>query len=445
MEEWRLIADMIVRAALDAADAGNAVRRAWTPLPDAPLLVLSIGKASIEMARAAEVLLGRREFEGIVTAIPERMGAAGMAPCADSAAVASGPAIAPRWRVFPCDHPLPTPRNIEAAAFIESRVRDFSASHRGRAQLVMLISGGGSAHLTLPDNTIPLGEYVELQRRLMRAGATIQELNAVRKHVERLKGGRLAELAQGLGIRVMLISDVIGDPLDVIASGPLAPDPTTFADAIGVLERHAQRSSCPAIEALLARGARGELHDTPKPGDAVFRNVEAQVIASNACAVDAVAAAMQSHFNEVRHQTSLTGEAKDVAGQLVDELAKAQTATRTPTCLVWGGEPTVSVGNSGGRGGPSQEIALAAAIELERRHMDNACVIAFSTDGIDGPTSNAGGIGDAALCRELRAHDPRAMLAAHDSATALELAARAIKTGPTGTNVNHIFVACSSV
>lgn len=446
MESWRAIADLVVRAVLDAADAGNALRRAWQPISDCPLLVLSIGKASIELAAAADELLSRREFEGIVTAVPERLKAAGVSPDVSPRALASAQALGPRWRVFPCDHPLATHRNLDAASHVESRVRQFAESHAGRGHLLVLISGGGSAHLTLPAEGISLDAYIDLQRRLMLAGATISELNAVRKHVERLKGGRLAKLANELHTSAMIISDVIGDPLDVIASGPLSPDPTTFADAIAVIERFELDGVCPQIDALLARGNRGELPETPKPGATALVNVETRIIANNAIAVDAAAHAVPSEASEIERRTSVVGEPRDIARGLVDALAGAQPRRRSPVCLVWGGEPTVAVGNAAGRGGPSQEVALAAAIELERRQMEDACVIAFSTDGIDGPTDNAGGIADAALCRELRAigRDPLAMLAAHDSADALELAGRIIKTGPTGTNVNHVFVAISS-
>lgn len=427
MDTWRDIADLVVRAALDAANAGNAVRRAWKPIDDGPLLILSIGKASVEMAAAVSDLLAGRAFEGIVTAVPER--------------VSRAPGES--WRVFPCDHPLATRRNLDAAASIESRVRDFVANHAGRGQLLVLISGGSSAHLTLPADGVSFDEYIELQRRLMLAGGTIDEMNAVRKHVERLKGGRLAMLALGLRVRVLAISDVIGDPLDVIASGPLSPDPSTFAEAVGVITRRGCRGLAPSVDELFERGLRGQVTETPKPGNSIFDHVESRIIASNASAVDAVAAALQSRYHIAQRRTGVTGEASEVARELVDALAAEMKSHHAPACIVWGGEPTVTVGQAKGRGGPSQELALAAAIEFERRGIDEARVITFSTDGIDGPTGSAGGIGDTPLCRELRAmgRDPVAMLDEHDSAAALELSGRAITTGPTGTNVNHVFVA----
>lgn len=427
MDKWRDIADLVVRAALDAANAGQALRRAWKPIGDGPLLVLSIGKASVEMAVTASELLAGRAFEGIVTAVPERI----------------SPAPGERWRIFPCDHPLATQRNFDASAYIESRACDFAKSHAGRGQLVVLISGGGSAHLTLPADGVSLAEYIELQRRLMLAGATINELNAVRKHSERLKGGRLAVLAHGLRIRALAISDVIGDPIDVIASGPLAPDPSTFADAIDVVSRRDCRGVAPSVDELLERGSRGQVTETPKPGESIFDRIDSQIIASNTAAVDAVTEALQSRFKVAQRRAGVTGEARDVARELVDAIVEEIDSHHAPACIVWGGEPTVTVGQAKGRGGPSQELVLAAAIEIERRGIDDVRVVSFSTDGVDGPTGNAGGIGDGALCRELRAmgRDPVAMLDSHDCAAALELAGHAIMTGPTGTNVNHVFVA----
>lgn len=427
MDKWRDIADLVVRAAVDAANAGQALRRAWKPIDDGPLLVLSIGKASVELAAAASDLLAGRTFEGIVTAVPERVSAT----------------PGESWRIFPCDHPLATQRNLVAAAYIESFVRDFAKRHAGRGQLVVLISGGGSAHLTLPADGVSLAEYIELQRRLMLAGATINELNAVRKHTERLKGGRLAVLARGLRVRVFVISDVSGDPLDVIASGPLSPDPSIFADASDVVSRRDCRGIAPSVDELLERGVRGQVGETPKPGDWIFDRIDPQIIASNAAAVDAVAAALRSRYKGAQRRTGVTGEARDVAREIVDAIVAEIKSHHAPACMVWGGEPTVTVGQAKGRGGPSQELALAAAIEIERRGIDDVRVISFSTDGVDGPTGNAGGIGDAALCRELRAmgRDPVTMLGAHDSAAALELGRRLIRTGPTGTNVNHVFVA----
>lgn len=300
--------------------------------------------------------------------------------------------------------------------------------------------------MTLPADGVSLAEYIELQRRLMLAGATINEMNAVRKHAERLKGGRLAVLAQGLRIRALAISDVIGDPLDVIASGPLSPDPSTFADAMNVVARRGCRGIAPSVDDLFERGLRGQVTETPKPGNPIFDHFDSQIIASNASAVDAVAAALQSRYLVAQRRTGVEGEASEVARELVDALAAEMKSHHAPACIVWGGEPTVTVGQAKGRGGPSQELALAAAIELERRGIDDARVIAFSTDGIDGPTCNAGGIGDTPLCRELRAmgRDPVAMLDSHDSAAALELGRRLIKTGPTGTNVNHVVVAIAS-
>lgn len=397
---------------------------------------------------AAEESLHDREYSGFVTAAPERV-----------AGRHEREGLSKRWRVMACDHPLATKRNVEAATLIEDRVRTFAATHAEHGVLLVLISGGGSAHLTLPAQGIPLEGYVELQRLLMREGATIEELNAVRKHAERLKGGQLATIASGLDVRVLVLSDVVGDRSDVIASGPLAPDPTTFADAIAVLRRRHVVGFCPEVDSHLAMGEQGHIDETPKRGDTAFARVSQHVIASNATAIDGVSRELEAAGVQVTGvRRGVVGEAADVGRAIVRELqaaclpatngsAQSRASEAPTTAIVWGGEPTVTVGAMTGRGGPSQEVALAAALELERRGMQCACVISLSTDGIDGPTENAGGIGDAELCHMLRAagQDPDAMLGIHDSATAMESTGRVLKIGPTGTNVNHVFAAISGV
>jgi glycerate-2-kinase len=438
MGRWLAITDQVVRVALKAADAGEAVRRAWTPIDAGPLLVLAIGKASTAMARAAEEQLAGRDFEGIITVVPRR------ASSGPPGLTGPSPArLGHRWRVLPCDHPLATERNLHAAAWIESRVLEFAERYAGRGQLLVLLSGGGSAHLTLPDAGVPLLAYIELQRQLMLAGASINEINAVRKHAERLKGGRLAAIAGRLHAAIRIVSDVVGDPLDVVASGPFSPDPTTFADAIRVIESRGLCGVCPPLDDLLARGARGLLPETPKPGDPSFSACETRVILNNADVVASVAESLERSGVSVRSTNAITGEAAIIARQLIHSLAETTESRRGSFAIACGGEPTVTVGDAGGRGGPSQELALAAALELDRRGMHHACVIAFSTDGIDGPSDNAGGIGHAEVGRQLRARglDPDALLAAHDSAHALEAAQSVIVTGPTGTNVNHVIVA----
>jgi len=412
----------LVAAALRAADPGEAVRRGW---PGNPRLgdgchVLAIGKGSVGMAAAAIALLGARRGPVLVTAVPEHAGDAGL--------------LALGARVVGCDHPVPTTRNVEAAREVAAFVR---AVPRGLT-LLCLVSGGGSAHLTWPAEGVSLEALAACAAALQRGGATIDELNAVRKHCERLKGGRLAAMRGGAGPIVCLVmSDVIGDRLDVIASGPMAGDPTTFADALGVLERHGLTGAAPLIEEHLRRGARGDVPETPKPGDAMLEACRHTIVASNQMVVEAVAAAAAEMGYRIEGvELSVVGEAA-AAGR---RLAMRASAVAWRACWVIGGEPTVRVGSGGGAGGPSQELALAAAGVLEGS--TGVTVLALSTDGRDGPTDAAGAVVDGGTFAAARRSgvDPVAGLAGHDSHRVLEAAGCLVRTGATGTNLNHVAV-----
>lgn len=399
--------------------------------------VVAFGKASGGMAAAVMERLGTRVRRGIVLA------AAGREEEAER--------LRARWpgvRVHAVDHPMPTERNVRAAADAERFVAEGSARADG-ATLLVLISGGGSAHLTLPATGIALGEIAEVSGRLMRSGADIAELNTVRKHLERLKGGRLAELAcgaEGAGyVRVVgvVVSDVIGDDVSVIASGPLTPDPTTYADAMRVLERRGiARSDAPAAWRHLERGARGEIAETPKRA---FDRVAQRVIGSNTNVVRAAIAAVErSGFEVIEWRESVTGEAAERGRALAERAAELLGESLRAAAIVWGGETTVTVGEKGGTGGRNQEFALAAAARLARDGGGaRITVMSFATDGVDGPTDAAGAVVNGQSWRTMQhlGLDPECALAVHDSHGVLEAAGALIRTGPTGTNVNDVMVA----
>lgn len=416
----------LVEAVLRRADAGAALRHSWVE-PGAPrVYLLAIGKASVAMARAAADLLGNRLVRGIVTA---------------PAGGASAEGLPGVLRVFEVDHPLPTARNVAVAAEIERELREFARTGAADGAVVALLSGGGSAHLAAPAGGVQLADLRRVSEALMRAGAPIGAINAVRKHTERLKGGRLARLAQGCEIDVFVLSDVIGDPIDVISSGPFAPDPTTFADAAAAIAQYGATGVSPAVDDLLKSG--GE--ETPKPGDEAFAKVRHRVIANNVSAVIAAVNELAAlGFRCERVRSSVEGEAARAGRELVQLAASADTAGGA-ACVVMGGEPTVRVGAATGTGGPSQELALAAAIELERseRAGRSIAVVAFSTDGIDGPTEAAGAVVTHDTARVIRSQgrEPGEALLSHDSSGALALAGALLKTGPTGTNVNHVCAA----
>jgi hydroxypyruvate reductase len=322
-------------------------------------------------------------------------------------------------------------------------VAAFAGAWGARGRIIVVLSGGGSAHLTLPSGNLTLDDLRGVNDALQRAGAPITALNAVRKHTERLKGGRLALPASSVPTTVYALSDVVGDRLDTIASGPFAPDATTFGDAIGVLERYGVKDACARILAHLEAGGRGEIAETPKPGDPALARVEHVVIGNNRAVIDAAGEAIGAcGFRVAAMQEGVEGESASVGRELARQAIRAARAGDA-ACVIFGGEPTVRVGSATGRGGPSQELALAAAIELaassEQGLAQRVAIVSLSTDGIDGPTDFAGAIVTAQTAARIA--DPAAALAAHASTDALDRAGALLRTGPTGTNVNHVAAA----
>lgn len=302
---------------------------------------------------------------------------------------------------------------------------------------VCLLSGGGSALLPAPAEGVTLADKIAATRLLDRCGATIDEMNCVRKHLSRVKGGRLAEAFRGKLLLSLVISDVVGDPLDVIASGPTAPDPTTFGDAKRVLEKFALTAKVPpAVLALLDRGARGEIPETPK---AVPGNVVNRIIGSNRVALDAAkakAAALGYRVTDLGD--SVVGETAEVAR------CQAGIAAALPpgSCLLSGGETTVTLGDSPGKGGRNQEFVLAAMVHLGATGLKRLTVLSGGTDGEDGPTDAAGAAADAATREAARAKhlDPADFLRRHAAYPFFDAAGGLIRTGLTGTNVMDVRV-----
>jgi hydroxypyruvate reductase len=379
------------------------------------VVVLGCGKAGAAMAAAVERALGDAVAGGLVVV-------------KDGHARATG-----RIRVVEAGHPVPDARGEEAARSLLALARGAGA----RDLVLVLISGGGSALTPAPAPPVTLAEKQQVTRHLLNAGATIGELNAVRKHLSLLKGGQLARAAAPARVVSLILSDVVGDPLDVIASGPTAPDPATFADALAVLERRTARASAPrAVIERLEAGRRGELEETPKPGDPLFARVHNAVIGNNALVADAAAARATALGWRTRVATrELQGEARDAARELV----AAARALPPPACLVAAGETTVTVRGSGA-GGRCQEFALAAALAIESD--DDLVVLAAGTDGTDGPTDAAGGLVDSGSCRRAAAGgvDAHAALAANDAHRFLAASGDLVVTGPTNTNLLDLYL-----
>jgi hydroxypyruvate reductase len=427
-DELAALLPRLQRLADPSESLAQSLRDGRLTLPPGRLHVLALGKASRTLAIALDASLHHLHREiarALVIAVPGQ----------------DGP-LAPPWEVTTADHPLPTPRNLDAAR----RVAEFVHSTPPDDPLLVLLSGGGSAQLTLPRLPLTLDHLSRITRALQRAGATITQLNAVRKHLEQLKGGQLAALRpQGL-TTLAIVSDVIGDPVDVISSGPFSPDRSTFADALDALLIHHCASAVPQVTAFLRDGTQGRVPETPKPhaDAALFSRVSSTILASNARLVTELASSLRAQGAPIALvQDAVEGDAAhvgvDLAQRLRLELARAP---HSSACVfILGGETTVAVGNHSGMGGPSQELALACAGQLEG--MPGWALLTYSTDGVDGPSPAAGALVDGTTFPRIRAAglDPQAALLAHDSTRVLTAVGDAIITGPTGTNINHIAVA----
>ena len=420
LDVWRRVLEAadpapLVRRAL-RLEAGRLVAGRFTlDLSDvASVIVLGCGKASAAMAAAAEDVLGDRIAGGFV--------------------VVKDGCVEPtrRVRIVEAGHPVPDARGVEAA----STLLELALRATERDVVVFLVSGGGSALTPAPAAPISLAEKQQMTRALLRAGATIQELNAVRKHLSLFKGGQLARAAWPATVVTLALSDVIGDPLDVIASGPTAPDPTTFADALAIIDRRGLRADIPgSILERLSAGARGEIPETPKPGDPVFERVSNVIVGNNALVTDtAVARATRLGFRTECATREISGEARDVAGDLL----KRARALTPPACLVAGGETTVTV-RGRGQGGRCQEFALAAALAIDGA--TDVVVLAAGTDGTDGPTDAAGALVDGATISRATAGgvDAVAALRENDSYRALAASGDLVRSGPTRTNLLDLY------
>jgi hydroxypyruvate reductase len=310
--------------------------------------------------------------------------------------------------------------------------------------VICVISGGGSALLTLPAGDISLENMQRTTDALLRSGATINEINVVRKHLDVVKGGGLARLAAPARLLTLVLSDVVGNPLDSIASGPTVGDSSTFADAARVFDHYALWPGLPeTVVSRIRRGCAGELPDTPKPGDALFSEAQTRVVGSNLLACEAAAeAASQAGFHTLVLTTFVEGEAREAGRVLAGVLREVDASSHPlprPACIVAGGETTVTIRGEG-KGGRNQELALAAAFSL--RGLERVLLASIGTDGSDGPTDAAGAWVDGATldrAAELGV-DPAASLAANDSYTFFDKVGGLIRTGPTHTNVNDIYL-----
>jgi len=428
--QLRDCARQIWEAALDAANPATCINRTLRVngnvlsigdkqfTIEGKLIVVGAGKAASRMAQVVEETLGERITDGLVVTkyehgLPLR-----------------------RIRQVEAGHPIPDAAGVNAVR----EMRELLRGLKPEDIVLCLISGGGSALWPAPAEGITLEQKQEVTSLLLRAGATILELNAVRKHLSAVKGGQLAAWAAPARIATLIMSDVIGDPLDFIASGPTAPDTTSFGEALAIVQKYGVTVPAAVTERLQA-GAQGRIPDTPKPGDPLFRNVENLIIANNRLLVDAAATRARAlGFGTVILGTEVQGEARDVAGffaAIAREIASTGNPGKPPVCVLAAGETTVTVRGKGA-GGRNQEMALAWAIAMASRPIGIPCCFAsVATDGSDGPTNAAGGVVDPTTVQ--RALElglaPQRFLANNDSWNFLQGTGDLIVTGPTQTNL----------
>jgi hydroxypyruvate reductase len=421
-EDARRILDAAVAAADPRAAVLRTLRRDGDTLRVGDetveigrVLVVGAGKAAAAMTRAALEVLGDR-VEGGSVSVPH--GARVELPGID---------------VWEAAHPVPDTHGLAGAV---AALR--TARSAGEHDLVLcLLSGGASALWPCPPPPVGLSEVREVTGSLLRAGAGIGEINAVRKHLSRIAGGGLARAAYPARVLTLALSDVVGSALDVIGSGPTVPDPTTYAQAVEVLRRHGVRAP-DSVMAQLQRGAAGEVPETPKPGDPAFRRASTHVVGSVRDALAGAArAAEELGYRAEIVADNLEGEARDAARGIAALARRRRQESVEPQALLFGGETTVTV-RGDGRGGRNQELALALAVELDGE--DGTVAAALGTDGVDGPTPAAGAIVDSGTVARgaERGHHARAALDRNDSHTFFRATGELVVTGPTGTNVNDV-------
>jgi glycerate 2-kinase len=378
------------------------------------------GKASPRMAEALEAILGDRISAGCITT-----------KYGHSVPLA-------RIAVHECGHPVPDENGVVGAG----KIIELLESADEGTLVLCLLSGGGSALMPAPAEGITLAEKQEVTRLLLSAGASIGEVNAVRKHLSLLKGGGMARLAEPARVHALILSDVVGDRLDTIASGPTVADPTTFGDCIRIAGRYGLWNALPEnVRVRLERGARGGVPETAKEGATFLEAARATVIGDNRMSVEAAReAAAKMGYRTLVLSTAIEGEAREIGtfyAAVASEVHASGNPVPPPSCIIGGGETTVTVRGSG-TGGRNQEMALGAAPGIDG--LPGTVFLSGGTDGTDGPTDAAGGIVDGGTAQAGRdlGLDIRGSLAENDSYRYLARTGNLLVTGPTGTNVMDI-------
>ena len=385
------------------------------------IYLIGFGKAAAAMARGAEEVLGDALKAGIVSVKYGHLDK-----------------ISAKIKINQAGHPVPDTAGMKGAQEIVSFLKQRSE----RDLVICLISGGGSAILPLPYEGITLAEKQETTKLLLACGADITEINAIRKHISQVKGGQLARMTQPATLVTLILSDVIGDPIDSIASGPAAPDRTTFNDCWAILQKYDLLDKIPpAVESHLKSGVDKIIPDTPKAGDPAFSKTHNVLIGSNWEAVIAAKDyAQKLGYHTLVLSTFVEGETKDVArvhAAIAKEVIKTGNPIKKPACIISGGETTVTIRGKG-LGGRNQEFVLAAAMDIDG--LDKLVVLSAGTDGSDGPTDAAGAIADGETISRAKQLNLNSLkyLQNNDSYHFFEKLDDLVKTGPTNTNVMDI-------
>jgi glycerate 2-kinase len=426
--------ERIFRAGLKAVDPESAVRkyvrcerdqlivgdRSYMLDSFTRILLIGAGKGTAPMAKALEDVLGDRLTSGWII-------------------VKYGHGIPLRkTHIMEAGHPIPDEAGLRATEALLDQIREC-----GEEDLVVCaFSGGGSALLPAPSPPISLSQKQECTRLLLECGATINEINAIRKHLSRSKGGWLAKTAYPATLVSLILSDVIGDRLDVIASGPTVPDESTYSDCIRIIENYNLMDRLPeGVVEYFHQGVAGIVPETPKVGDPAFSKVQNLIVGNNRMSLLAARdQAISLGYNTVILSSQIEGEAREAAqvfAGIGKEICEAGLPISAPACILAGGETTVTI-RGGGKGGRNQELALAFGIAIDG--WERISLLSAGTDGTDGPTDAAGAIVSGLTCRRARQAglNPDAFLAANDSNSFFESLGDLLKTGPTRTNVMDI-------
>ncbi|MHA1626864.1 MAG: glycerate kinase type-2 family protein [Candidatus Asgardarchaeia archaeon] len=387
------------------------------------IFVIGFGKASGKMALAISEILGELIEDGrVIVPKGEKF-------------------FDKKIKFLEASHPVPDESNIEASEHLLGLLNDLNEDDL----VICLISGGGSALFTMPHPSLSLEDVQRTTELLLKCGANIKEINSVRKHISMVKGGRLAEKIFPAKLVSLVMSDVVGDDLSTIASGPTYPDGTTFSDALKVLERYGISEEVPkSVIEVLKSGKMGKIPETPKPSSDTFRFVDNFIVANNSMAAEVAADYSTSMgLNSMILTTYLSGEAKEAGGfvsSIAMEIERRNRPVKKPAVVILGGETTVTVRGKG-KGGRNQEVALSALMGIEE--LESTVILSFGTDGIDGKTEAAGALVDSITVERMRTLglNPRDYLSDNDSNTFFKNVGNSlIITGPTGTNVNDIIL-----